>query len=341
MVQENAALLAPVSTAYLDRIQAYWRVHYGRAVDPRWHVACAHATGIEDVRYIPHPVWWDDAIPFFNDMTLFPAYSDKNLSDILLRECAPPRSVVKRMHGGYYDGDHSPLRDDEVIGHLVEDGRDKIIKPARTDNGRDIRRIAVVDGQALVDGRVIGLPDIERRYGREFIVQALIVQHPHMAEVHPHSVNTLRLLTMRWRRSVQFLLAFARFGTDGQPNDNASSGGLCCGIDDDGRLHNAAVDHYGRRHSTHPTSGYAFSARRPVPGFETIRRHVVALHDQIPHFDLVSWDIAVSPDSQPIFVEANFRGAVWVYQFACRRPVFGDLTPEVLEVLRRRRSAGG
>ena len=59
------------------------------------------------------------------------------------------------------------------------------------------------------------------------------------------------------------------------------------------------------------------------------------MHEQIPHFDIVSWDFAVGEDGKPIFLEVNFRGAAFIYQFACG-PLFGDLTSSVLESVRKR-----
>src|SRR5699024_10162085 len=47
--------------------------------------------------------------------------------------------------------------------------------------------------------------------------------------------------------------------------------------------------------------------------------------------DFVSWDIIVGKDEKPIFLEANFKGAVWLYQLATERPLFGDLTEDIIQ----------
>jgi hypothetical protein len=334
--RNNPGLVAERSAAYVGEVQRYWSQHFGATVNPRWHIACANAIGVEDVRYVPLEVWWDTVLPYFNDMEMFTAYRDKNLYDTLLRGHDAPATVIRRIHGGYFGADNRMIAPTSVLDLLQADGRDKIIKPSRTDNGKGIRRITVRAGEMKIDGSPAGLTEIERLYGANFIVQEVIAQHPLLAEVHPDSVNTLRLLTFRWQGSVRMLLAFARFGTDGRINDNAGTGGVCCGIEDDGRMNDAAVDEFGRRYAVHPSSGYDFSRRTRIPNFRGIRDHVEALHMQIPHFDLVSWDIAVGPEAQPIFVEFNFRGASHVYQWACRRPIFGELTTEVLEALRLR-----
>jgi hypothetical protein len=75
----------------------------------------------------------------------------------------------------------------------------------------------------------------------------------------------------------------------------------------------------------------------PVPGFAEARRRALDLHARLPHFDLVSWDVAIDARGVPVVVEANFRGASFVYQFACRRPIFGELTDAIVARLRERR----
>ncbi|WP_445000719.1 sugar-transfer associated ATP-grasp domain-containing protein [Halomonas mongoliensis] len=67
-----------------------------------------------------------------------------------------------------------------------------------------------------------------------------------------------------------------------------------------------------------------------IKNFESYVEFVKALHNDIPHHHLVSWDIAVGDDEQPIFIEHNFAGLMWLYQAATGRPIFGDLTDEVI-----------
>jgi hypothetical protein len=337
MVRKNGSLVNSRSIAYVDGVQRFWERHYGRRIDPAWHLACANVTGIEDVRYIPQGVWWDDVLLRFNQQSMLEAYDDKNLYHLLLPDTSGPETVLKRINGRYYDGDSRWISRGAALDRLVSDGKPKIIKPSRTNNGERIQRIDIAEGGVRIGGGATDLAGLEARYGGNFLVQAMIVQHPAMAEVHPDSVNTLRLLTFRWGDTIQCLMAFARFGNQGRINDNAGTGGLCCGIDEHGQMNAVAIDHNGRSYATHPSTGYSFSRRSHVPSFGEVRARVLTLHEQIPHFDLVSWDMTVGPDGQPIFVEANFRGAIYVYQFACRRSVFGELTVDVLRTLRRRR----
>jgi len=291
-------------------------------------------TGIRDARYVPNHEWFEDIMPFFNDLSLRPALRDKNLSDVFLHYAQAPKTIIKRMHGRYYARDNT-LMSFAAAEHCLASGqKDLIVKPSQTDDGYAVRSIAVRGGKLFLSDGPCTLNDLETQYGRNFLVQEKIVQHPLMAQVHPGSVNTIRMVTLRWKNEIRVLMAFARFGTHGRLTDNASTGGLCCGIDEQGRLNDSAVDAAGTVYSRHPTTGYSFAKRIAVPNYDSVCKFALDLHRQIFHFDIVSWDFAIGDQGEPVFLEVNFRGMIHVYQFACRRPVFGDLTTEVLEAVR-------
>ncbi|QKY70420.1 IS30 family transposase [Lentibacillus sp. CBA3610] len=81
----------------------------------------------------------------------------------------------------------------------------------------------------------------------------------------------------------------------------------------------------------HPTTNYRFDNLGKMENFDKFKTFVIDLHKDILHHDFVSWDIAVGIDGQPIFIEANFAGATCLYQLAAQRPLFGDLTEEIIQ----------
>lgn len=336
LVKKNPSLRQPLRSQYVQEIQHYWKRNFGRAINPRWHQVCTNVLGQEDVRYIPKQEWWNDILPALNERSMSAAYSDKNLYDRLVNDASAPRTILKRVNGRYYDGANRAVPQSEAFERILAQPQECIIKPSRTNNGKLIGRLTVGERRATLGSKPVGLAEIEERYRDNFIIQSKIIQHPTMASVHPDSVNTIRLVTFRWQCEIRFLLAFARFGSSGSINDNLGTGGLCCGIDDTGRLHDTALDAYCRSYTTHPTSGYRFATRDCVPSFDRIKMQAVDLHTRLLHFDIVSWDIAVGHEGDPIFVEANFRGYVYLYQCAARRPLFGDLTAPVLEAVQSR-----
>lgn len=328
-----------ISGDYVQRVQEYWKTHYGRAIDPLSHVAFAAIIGREDVRYIPNDIWYQDVLPVFNDLSMRPVYRDKNLADTLLRldGVRTPARVLKLMHGVYYDGANQPLSRAAAAERLRRGPARQIVKPSGRDNGRGVRELASDGGRLLLAGEPVDLERLERIYGGDFLVQEKLVQHAEMAAPHPASVNTVRLMTFRWQGEIHLLAPAARFGRDGKLTDNISTGGVCCRIDDDGRLAPPGVDARGDLHRTHPTTGYPLERVPAIPGFRRMQAAALALHRQIYHFDIVSWDFAVAEDGEPVFLEMNFLGLGFIYQCAIHAPLFGDHTAGVLEYVRDRR----
>ena len=112
--------------------------------------------------------------------------------------------------------------------------------------------------------------------------------------------------------------------------DNVTAGGISCGIDENGYLKEYATTYYtGERIYTHP-QGLVFKGFR-VPSFEKAIEMVKTAHPLIPHFRLVSWDIAIDESGEPVLIEANMRkGGINLNQFN-NGPLFGDLTDRVLD----------
>lgn len=331
-------LLKDVSNkSYLDEIRSYWKKQYGRSVHPGWHMAYKKTTGLQDVRYIPNHEWFSEILPFLNDLSLRAAFRDKNLSDVFLNTERTPETIFKRMHGHYYAPNNTPISFDTAERRLLACRNDMIIKPSQTDDGYGIRLLVNRGSELFLNNCPCLLSDLEKQYGRNFLVQKKIIQHPLMSKVHPESVNTIRMVTFRWKSEIRILLAFARFGNHGNLTDNAGTGGVCCGIDEQGKLNDSVIDEVGNIYSEHPMTGYPFAKTISIPNYDSICKLSLDLHRQIFNFDIVSWDIAIGNEGEPIFLEVNFRGVVNVYQFACRQPLFGDLTEEVLEAVRDNR----
>ena len=326
-----------INRDYRDEICVYWNEHYGRAVQPWWHFVCTRATGVRDVRYIPNHEWVSEILPYLNDLSLRAAFRDKNLSDMFLRFPPAPETIVKRIHGAYYTGNYRPLSFTEVERRLATSPEKMIIKPSQTDDGFGVQALVREGNKLFLNDEACTLALLTEQYGDDFIVQERISQHPLLAEIHPSSVNTIRMVTFRWEGELRSLLAFMRFGRGGKLTDNAGTGGICCGIDESGTLNDSAIDSLGTVYALHPTTGYDFSRRILIPSYDKIRDLALDLHRHLLHFDVVSWDFSVDVNGEPIFLEVNFQGVIHVYQLACRQPLFGEFTTDILESVRENR----
>lgn len=97
-----------------------------------------------------------------------------------------------------------------------------------------------------------------------------------------------------------------------------------------GTLKKYATDCYTGEHFEKHPQGFVFDGFE-VPGYNKTVDLVKKIHLLIPHFRLVSWDLAVGEDGEPMLVEANMRnGMIQLNQFN-NGPLFGEMTERVLD----------
>lgn len=331
----NGGLLNNIDEDFVSQVQEHWRNNYGKTIDPSLHIAFMNLTGRKDKRMIPGKIMRKEILPIFNDYDMSIFYKDKNLYDILVN---PPRSaetVVKNINGTYFDANNNSIDTQTASKKLINSDTDLIIKPSRSNNGNGVVKLNVKGKKIFLDGEVINIYHLEEIYSENFIVQKAIRQHPTMAAPHPSSVNTLRMVTFRWKGEIRYLLAFARFGSNNDIRDNAGvdtgADGIRLGLTETGKFFNVALSKHGQTYTHHPTTGFCFADLDPIPNFEEYKQFVKDCHKNILHLDIISWDVVVGFDGKPIFLEANFAGTTPFYQLAAQRPFFGDLTDEVLQ----------
>ena len=129
--------------------------------------------------------------------------------------------------------------------------------------------------------------------------------------------------------SVKIYSCVLRMGIGGSKVDNACSGGINCGICKDGRLKGVAYNQKGDKFMTHPTSNVKFDEIQ-IPNFDKVIEKVKILHPFIPHFRLVSWDIAIDEMNEPVLIEANLRYGELDFHQLNNGPVFGKDTKKIL-----------
>ncbi|WP_434120958.1 sugar-transfer associated ATP-grasp domain-containing protein [Salinicoccus roseus] len=335
---KEAGWLEEIDEAFIKEVKAYWKKHYHMNVDPLLHIAYMNYTGKKEPRLIHHKLSWNQVIPFFNDQGMNETYKDKNLYDKLIPAEWAAETVIKRAHGLYFDRQNNCLSRSDAINEMLSFKEDFIVKPSNTNNGQGIKKLYYLDGTLQLDDRKLTLQALERMYGGNFSVQKVVQQHSTMSNPHPDSVNTLRMVTFRWKGEIRYLLTFARFGANNNVLDNTSHGGVSIGVKDNGEFMDKALDRSFKVHETHPTTGFPFKDMEPVPNFDTFKQYVIDLHKNILHHDFLSWDIVVGADGLPVFLEANFKGGTWFYQLLSEKPLFGDLTEEVLEYMYKERN---
>lgn len=142
------------------------------------------------------------------------------------------------------------------------------------------------------------------------LVQSLLINHKDINVIYPHSINTIRVVTINPNYSdnvddVIVLGSLLRVGAKGSVVDNWAKGGLVVGINNNGRLmkYGFYKPGYGTKTEIHPDSNFKFEGHI-IPYYEKIISLCKLFHSKLYKIHSIGWDVAVTEDG-PIFIEGN------------------------------------
>jgi len=314
-------------------ILRYWQA-YGMRLNLTWHRAYAavHPTD-QPCRYVPEDIYYAYIERTLNRFDLAEAYTDKNNYDRLFPGVATPVVRLRRMNSRFYDSNYEALEPAEAVAILGRTPGQMIVKPSiASGGGLNVRKLRVEAGSIWLNEEKTDFATVAAIYGGDFLIQTVFEQHPAIAAFHPHSINTTRIYTYRLGNEINVASAVLRLGDGGRCVDN---GGIPCGIGADGRLNDQAVTKYFHKHEVHPFTKKPFKNFQ-LPGWTQACELVRGLHQKLPYFDTVSWDIAIGRDAMPSLIEFNLCYQDVTFLQVNNGPLFGERTEEILARVFRR-----
>lgn len=279
-------------------------------------------TGIHSDRYISMDLYYFYILPCLNKFDFKNAYTDKNIYSTIFAGVRQPETVVKCMNGVFFDGEGRSVSKDDAVALLDSEKSNCIIKPTIDScNGNGVAAFRCGCSQAQIDG-----------YWPDFIVQRKVLQHAAMSRLNESSVNTIRVFTHRDAGGhIRVLedMTFLRVGGKGSVKDNGSSGGWLAGVVDvNGRIADTCCKF--KNSNPVPLSECLGMDYFVVPNFANVYPFAASLHERMPYFDLLGWDIAIGQQGEPVFIEMNVEPSVEGPQLT-RGPAFGNLLDEIMD----------
>lgn len=258
-------------------------------------------SGVKSDIYITSTLFYHYLMPFLGVSN---KYVDKNLFRKFLNEKAQnkkldfrmPQQVIYNMNGIFYDGNDECITIDEAVDAVMAYHGDIISKPTyRTTWGKGVHKLEA-DKKDKDKVR-----EMFANYKKDYSFEECVVQHNDMASLNKSSLNTTRIVTYRRPNGViKYLLAFQRFGREGEVVDNASAGGNFLGVEDDGTLHRTI-----KQFKSLKTTPLSDNVVKKIPFFERMKETAIYLHSKIPDLNYIGWDFTISQDGQPIVIEFN------------------------------------
>ena len=259
-----------------------------------------------------------------NNFQLKYGFSDKNYFDKLTNGAPMPKTVVRNINGTFLDEEYRPLTYDDVL-NIIGKYDSLIVKPSIENGcGKSVKLYSKND-----------YTDIFTDFKQDYLIQEVLRQHNLLSSLNSSSINVVRVISIYLNGVVSPVNYTLRCGAQGAITDNFVSedgkGMFVIGINPDGTLKDEAYHSCGEKITVAP-NGMEFAGKQ-LPYFKEALELTTHIHEQLPHFGFIGFDVCFDEDGSPRIMELNFRGpGVLYYQYA-NGALFGDRTEEIIQTL--------
>ena len=216
----------------------------------------------------------------------------------------------------YYRREVLELRteaDAEAFFDFMQRHRRFIVKPIAGSGGKNVFILSADDFADPAEAFA------HIRSSLPVVVEELIETVPELKALHPASLNTVRVPTLKLKDRIEIYRPFLRIGVGGSVVDNAANGGVFVPVDArTGVCTSEGVDEFGRKYIHHPDSGITLPGYQ-IPRWEEAVSLVKELACVLEDNHYVGWDLALTKDGW-IMVEGN-PGGQFVIQIALQKGV--------------------
>lgn len=284
--------------------------------------------------YIPDSFFYAFIDEYFSNPQRSTALDDKNLYDLYFADVKRPRTIARKANDLFMDEEYNSITAKDFL-KLCHSQKEIVVKSAIGSYGghgvRFWKANADTDEQLLSFIYTNNCPEFRgSNVYQQYIVQEPIQQHHILDKINSTSINTVRIITLHRNGVCTPLSSVLRMGIDGSRVDNCSSGGIVCGITEDGILKDVAYDAMANSYHRHP-QGFYFGGTKLV-GFDKCIALAKKLANRFYGVSrLISWDFAIGVDEEPILIEMNISFGELDFHQLCNGPIFGENTEDVLK----------
>lgn len=321
---KNKSSRDALSAQQIKEVKSFYKPYYIPHL--AFHRYFTEKTGVFQVNYIPQDIYVAYIDPYFNNLREAKYIDNKCYYDSLFHRVPQPVLILKRMNGIWLDGNGKPVGASERKEIISAECEGMFVKEAQVSAGGH--------GVLFVKPTITAYDEImnfANNIKTDIVIQRELKQHADFAKFNSSSVNSLRIYSILDKNgSVKIYSAVLRIGVGDVKVDNYASGGVSCGITENGCLRKYAYNKKGERVEKHPYTGVVFEGYK-IPSYDKAVALVKNTHPTLPHFRSVSWDIMINEEGNPILIEANLcRGGIDLLQLS-NGPLFGEDTKAILD----------
>ncbi len=291
-----------LTKAQTEEIHSYYNSYKLGNINTQWHRFYSNCNDNFSAAYLPEHIFYVTLEPELNRGSDFTSLTDKNLLEKIFPNVRQPETVIKNINGCFYS--NGQAIGFETALSLCDIDERLVIKPTLdSGGGKNVSLFISSNGST---GANQDLKELLTEYGKDFIVQKVVLQHHLLKALNPSSLNTLRIMTFLEDGMVNVLSTIVRIGRKGSYTDNGTTGGISCGIQSNGQFNEKGYQLSGDSFNE-TDSGIKFKDIH-LPFMKKIVSTVVELHKEAPFFKLISWDLAIDQAEQIVLIEYNVMG---------------------------------
>lgn len=275
--------------------------------------------------YLPEEIYYTYVDTYFTNSLAASYLDDKNYYNMYFKDVNMPNTVFRKMKGKFLDENYQMVNLDKILEITKKKKSIVCKKSVESAGGKGVRFFDFEED--TIDDFIKYIDN-----NNELIVQDVIKQHSTLSALNSSSINTIRIMTFFNGDDFVIVSSVLRMGTKGARVDNASSGGIVCGITEDGRLREYAYDVHMNKYLVHP-SGKTFKDTI-VPGYKECCDVAISLAPRLLMVSrLISWDFSVSEAGLPVLIETNLTYGQLDFHQMCNGPLFGNRLSSFLKPL--------
>ncbi len=262
---------------------------------------------------------------FVTDKIRWDYYSRMNLDEN--KELFNNKRKAYETFRNYYHRDLIEVIDDndkEKFRDFAEKHVKFIVKPIYGSGGKGI---FVASSEQYPDLDTLFL---EIRKVGPVVIEEIICQTSEMDKLHPQSLNSVRVPTLKLKDRVVIFRPVLRIGRGDSVVDNASSGGVLVAVDaDTGICCKEGVDELGGRYLCHPNTGVTLPGFQ-IPRWDEAKALAIELAGVVEGNHYIGWDLALT-DNGWVMVEGNPRGQ-FIMQIATKQGIKEELEAYIAQM---------
>lgn len=266
--------------------------------------------------YIPDTIYYSKLDLYFSEARKAYILDDKNMYDLYFHDVAMPNTIARIVNGVMMDKNYNIISTNQMLELCLSNGKVVSKESVMSEGGHgvkfwDLEQNPIDDFRDYIVSK------------QNIIVQDVINQHSILNSIHKNSINTIRIITLLNGNSADIVSSVLRMGINGSKVDNASSGGIVCGISNSGKLKNKAFDTKGNIYEKHP-QGTIFSTIT-IPNYKKCCEIAIHLANRfVATSKLISWDFSIDENGSPILIEMNMTFGEIDFHQMCNGPLFEE-----------------